>query len=361
MRVHGGDIYKVARKVGIAPDELLDFSSNINLLGYPPGLKEELFAGFDTIRSYPDIDAFEVKERLAQYHNLWPEQIVVGNGATELIHIIPLALKPRWSVVVEPAFAEYEAGLFSAGIAVFFIQTAEDTDFLTSPEEVTSIIESVGPDSILWLANPTNPAGTAYGTGTLERIIEEATELGAKVVLDEVFIDFIEERSMKHALSTYPGLIILRSFTKFFGIPGLRIGYILCSASVARQIEAIKQPWSVNSLAQKAVIYCLSSSQFIEESRKKVKKLREELKKELAKIDGLTPVGDSVANFLLVRIDNTKKDSTLLRERLIKRKILIRDCSSMKGMGKRYFRVCVRNRKDNEKLVEALKEELSKT
>jgi len=352
-RDHGGNVSEISRIYGIDEDKIIDFSANINPLGYPPGLKKTMIKEFDSVLNYPDIDSFELVSGLSEYHNIGQDYIIVGNGSTEFIYSIPLTFKPQKALIVTPAFSEYEKGLRLAGAKVSYFQTDEKEDFSIDIARLCKRLRE-GFD-IVCFCNPANPTGVLTSKDELCRAIACAGKTGTLAVIDEAFIDFEEEESVKKEILRFSNLIVLRSMTKFFGIPGLRIGYVIASAPCIAKIRKIKAPWTVNSLGQKVAAYAFSDRDYIRDTRQYVTNEREFLTAALNEIPGLKPY-ESAANYILVFMDSRiGLNSTELKDHLSWEGILIRDCSTFQGMGDRYFRVAVKKHEQNMILIEKLK------
>ncbi len=353
-RDHGGNVNEMSRIYGIDEYAIIDFSANINPLGYPPGLRESVTEEFDSILNYPDIESFDLVSGLSKYHGIDQDSIIVGNGSTEFIYWMPVVFKPRKALIVTPAFSEYEKGLRVAGTEVSYFKSEDKSNFSVDIDRLCERIRE-GFD-ILYFCNPANPTGVLTPKDELYRVIACAGETGALAVIDEAFIDFIEEESVKEAILRFSNLIVLRSMTKFFGIPGLRVGYVMASAPCVKKIREDKPPWTVNSLVQKAVVKALVDADYIRDTIQYVTDEREFLMDALNKIPGLKTYR-SAANFLLVFMDSRiSVTSTELRGHLAQGGILIRDCSTFQGMGDRYFRVAVKRHDQNLILIEKLKE-----
>ena len=353
-RDHGGNVGEISRRYGIEEDKIIDFSASINPFGYPPGLKETIIEEFDSILNYPDIDSVELVSRLSQYHDIGGDHIIVGNGSTEFMYSIPLTFKPQKALIVTPAFSEYEKGLRLASTKVSYFQTDEKEDFCLNIARLCKRL-SEGFD-IVYFCNPANPTGVLTPKDELCRVIACADKTGVLAVIDEAFIDFVEEESVKKEILRFSNMIVLRSMTKFFGIPGLRVGYVIASAPCIAKIREIKPPWTVNWPGQKAAAKALVNGDYISETRQYISTERKFLRNALNEITGLSAF-KSAANFLLVFMDSRiGLSSTELRDRLAREGILIRDCITFDGMGDRYFRVAVKKHKQNTILIEKLKE-----
>ncbi len=344
---HGGDVYHLARTLGLDLTELLDFSANINPLGFPAGIPEAIQKTLPEIVHYPDKRCLGLKEDLAVHHQLAPEQILVGNGSTELIYLVARALKPKKALIAAPAFSEYEHGLKAAGVPVAFQLTTEAQNFtLARPLDFQDA-------DLVFLAQPASPSGALMAPELLEELAAGVEAAGSHLLLDEAFIDFVEEASFKTRLARFPRVLILRSFTKFFAIPGMRLGYLLGAADFLNRLAAVQEPWSVNTLAQAMGRACLRDVEYMERSRQVVRRERERLFVGLQSLPGLQPF-PSVVNYLLVKLHRPDFTAASLQQALLSRRIVIRDASNFRGLDERFFRVAVRSRQENQQLLEAL-------
>ncbi|MBN2569244.1 MAG: threonine-phosphate decarboxylase [Deltaproteobacteria bacterium] len=350
---HGGNVKNISRIYGISKEKIIDFSASINPLGCPPGLREAIIEDFDSVLHYPDCDSFDLVEGLSEYHDIGHECILAGNGSTEFIYWIPMIFRPRRALIVSPAFSEYERALAVMGTDVSYFRADEKNSFSV---DIDDLCKCVADDfDIIYFCNPANPTGVLTPREELRRVAQSAGETGALLVVDEAFIDFVEEESFKREIHRSSHVIILRSMTKFFAIPGLRLGYIMASPSVIAKIEEHRLPWTVNSLLQGAAVKTLFDTDYIRETRKYIMIEREYLKDALNLIPGLR-VFKSSANYLLVSIDGQMGlNAPELRKRLIPEGIVIRDCSNFQDMGDLYFRVAVKTHEQNRVLVESLR------
>ena len=344
---HGGDVYHLARTLGLDLRELLDFSANINPLGFPPGIQGAIQEALPEIVHYPDRRCLELKEELAAYHRLRPEEILVGNGSTELIYLVARALRPRKALIVAPAFSEYEHALNVAQVPVEFHFTAEADNFtLDQP------LDPQGAD-LVFLAHPASPSGALLAPDLLVELAARLEAAGAYLLLDEAFIDFVEEASFKTRLAQFPRVLILRSFTKFFAIPGMRLGYLLGAPDLIDRLAAVQEPWSVSTLAQAMGRACLRDVDYMERSRMLVRREREHLLEGLKALPGLQPFPSAV-NYLLVKLNRPDFTAASLQKALLSRRIVIRDASNFRGLDARFCRVAVRGQEENRQLLKAL-------
>ena len=352
---HGGNIFAIARARGVSPEDILDFSASINPLGLARGVREYVHAGFDRVLHYPDTDATELKHELASYHGLKASQVIVANGSTELIHIAPRLVGEGRGLIIAPAFSEYAKAMSGAGMGIDNLILPSDNGFSFPLETLEKKLEEGF--RILFLCNPGNPSGALVPLPVISAIQELCRAAGTFLVLDEAFMDFCEEGSAKHLVPAGGDAVVLRSMTKFFAIPGLRVGYAIAAPELIVRLQRLRGPWSVNTPAQLAGIASLRDGEYRKNTLRYIEEERALLSRELAGIAGLEPCPSS-ANYLLVRITGGFTAGDLVKE-LAGRLILIRDCSGFEGLDGRFFRVAVRKREENEKLVEALREILS--
>jgi threonine-phosphate decarboxylase len=344
---HGGTVFAVARELGVAPEAIIDFSASINPLGPAPGVREALAAAFDRLGHYPDDSAAELTAALAAWHGLDPAQVGVANGSTELIYLLPRLVAGSRALIVAPPFSEYARALSRAGWQVdYFFLSPADGFALSLPDLAERL--ATGYD-LLILANPGNPTGALVPLAQVTSLLEACRQAGTFLVLDEAFMDFCEEASAKRLVAGSGGALVLRSMTKFFAIPGLRLGYALAAAGIIARLRELREPWSVNSLAQVAGIASLADPAYAARTRAFVAAERDWLAARLAELPGLA-VFPSAANYLLVELtDGTSADA--LAARLRQERLLVRACGNFPGLDSRFFRVAVRARAENERLL----------
>lgn len=348
---HGGDLRQLAAAAGVTPGELLDFSANINPLGLSSRVEGAIRTALPSVVHYPDPVCSTLREALADYHGLSPEQVLAANGSTELIYLLARALAPRRALILHPAFSEYEAALELVGAHLTHALLEEARGFL--PDMSGIVPRLLGQDLVI-LANPNNPAGSLIPEPDLLVLLEAADRSGAVTVVDEAFIDFVEEGSLKRTLADFPRLLLLRSLTKCFALPGLRVGYALAAPELLARLLRFREPWSVNILAQAAAVAALGDREYQERSRLLVPRWREEFRQALEQFDALR-VFPGVANYLLVRLLDPVVAAPILKERLLRERIAIRDCSSFRGLGQAFARLAVRPPSEQARLLDALK------
>jgi len=344
---HGGNIYQAQKQY---KRKFLDFSANINPLGLTSQVKEAIYKNFGSILHYPDPEAKNITRKIAQYWGIKEENVLVGNGSIELIYLIMSAFKPKTTLIPIPTFSEYERAARCIKSKIYFLRLKEKLRFELQGTKINQA-------DILFLCNPNNPTGNLILTDY--RIIEKLPcEL---VIVDEAFMDFLPDEK-KHTLiwkaQKNKRIIVLRTFTKFFALAGIRIGYLVAHQSIVNKLWQYKIPWSVNSLAQIAGEILLKDRYYFKAAHLIIEKERNFLSAQLKKIKGLK-VYPSVTNFLLFKIEKDKISANDLTKRLLKEGILVRDCSNFRNLNNKFIRVAVRNRKENQRLIVALREILT--
>jgi len=353
---HGGTIYAIARQMGIEPSELLDFSASINPLGFSPRVKRALRGHDDAILHYPDQEAHDFIQELARYHRLPAANIIAGNGSTELIFLLPRVIKTKKVLIVVPTFSEYESSIRQAGGKVFYLRTTEEEQFSIQPQAVLKELQK-GYDA-LYICNPNNPTGVLTSKEVLKDIAHSARQRSTAVIIDETFIDFNENQSVKYETKELENIYILRSMTKFFALPGLRAGYLISAAGNIKKLREQQEPWTMNALAQYAGVESLRDKDYIQRSLHYMKTARHELAAGLQRIPCLK-VFASGANYLLIKLLAPAPLSvSMLYSKLLEERIIIRKCNTFQGMGDRFFRIAVRKKSENRLLIGKLKKML---
>jgi threonine-phosphate decarboxylase len=343
-RHHGAHGSVAARSLDVPERDLLDFSQNINPFGTPD---EALEAAQRALREetgrYPDLDYPQLREALAAYLGVSPEKIVPTNGGAEALFLAARGAGGR-AIILEPTFSEYAAAARAAGLEpVHRVARHPEDSFRLDPASLEDL-EGVG---LVFLCNPNNPTGDALNRAEVLEVADRAREQNAVLVVDEAFADFAPGTSV--AAEVDEGLCIARSFTKFFAMPGLRLGCLVCTEPARAQ--EFQPAWSVNAIATAAGIAAVRDQDFADASVAGMVRLREDLFEALRALPALTPF-PGAANFLLVR------GPAGLPERLARRGVLVRGCEPFLGLGPEYFRVAVRGATENERLVAEIREEL---
>jgi threonine-phosphate decarboxylase len=347
-------VFSVSREYGFDVRDIIDFSSSINPLGPPSSALERLAKSTWMIPFYPDPSYHDFRQHAADYVGVGEENVIEGNGSTELIYLFSSLFIRRGDRVVlpVPTFGEYERAIrMSGGVPV---HVGPNRDFALSLDNVREQLAK-GCRAI-FLCNPNNPTSLAVAKKDLLDLLGSALNVGAYVFLDETFVEFADDQdlSLVSRLSEFPNLFIIRSLTKFFALTGLRIGYGLAPAQIAEKMRSEKIPWSVNTLAQEAAMAAFRDDAYIEKTKRVVAEEREFLYSQLRKINQLEPIKPD-ANFVFLRISHGFTAPGLKRLLLDKR-LLVRDCSSFQGLGGNHIRVAVKLRRENSLLLSTLKE-----
>ena len=357
--IHGGNIWSVGDRYGLQPSEIIDFSASINPL-FPEKIKDIVVRSIESLCHYPDPDYRKLRGAISEFINISPENITVGNGSTEFIYFIPRVIKPENVLIPIPSFSEYENAVRQINSNPLFLNLKEKDSFELPLNEVIDGLKDV---RMLFLCTPHNPTGVLYKKEDIFRIIEECERRGIWVLIDEVFIEFVPDFKKISFVSEAvkrKNLIILRSLTKFFVIPGLRLGYAVGNADIIKKIKDCQEPWRVNTIADAVGCEILRETDYIDESLSLVKKERDFLFSELGSVNGLK-LFPSTVNFIMASLKqstvNSRQSITLrdLYSKLASNGILIRDLSTMRGLDNRFLRFAVRNHSDNEKLITAIR------
>jgi threonine-phosphate decarboxylase len=349
---HGGNVFAIARALGVPPEDILDFSASINPLGPAPGVREAVAAAFDRLVHYPDSDCMELRLALAGRHGLATENLCVGNGSTELIYLLPRLVAGRRALVIAPPFSEYARALHRDGLEVGYLHLSPEDGFALHPERLRERLKD-GYDLVM-LANPGNPTGRLYPLPEVRTIRDLCREAGSFLVIDEAFMDFCEAASAKRLAAADDGLLLLRSMTKFYALPGLRLGYGIGSPATIARLAGLREPWSVNTLAQAAGLASLTAPGHAEQTLTLVAGERQRLFDGISALPSLRPF-PGAANYLLVEITAGPPAGELARL-LLQERILIRVCGNFTGLDERFFRVAVRLPEENDRLLAGLGE-----
>jgi len=350
---HGGNIYAARRSLGSSDIDLIDFSANINPLGLAPMVSNHLQQAFRAIEHYPDLDNREALLALSEYHRCPDDELVIGNGAAELFQLLCLAIAPHRVVAVTPTYSGYAfaAGLY--GIPYF--------SFENDPEGLADVAALVGhlrSKDLLFFCNPNNPTGQLYSREYVDTLAYACESVDATLVVDESFHEFlpihVAPKSYTDEGSIPPHVVVVRSLTKIMALPGLRLGYLRANSSVAKAIRAKRDPWSVNVLALEAARLYPSLTYYIDEARAMVQQESAYLRSALSTQERFRVVSGEV-NFLFIAV-HSKETSTDLCQRLLHRRIMVRNCNTYPLLGERYIRIAVRTHTENQRLVKALSE-----
>lgn len=354
---HGGNI-ELARRRPYSPDKepaILDFSANISPFGPPRGVKETIIKSIDALPNYPDPECLKLRKAIAAHWHVPPDNILVGNGSTELIHLAARMLAPRHALIPIPTFAEYEDAVHLAGGRCLFVTAGQNKNFSWPVERILGRLDQA---DILFLCTPNSPTGYLMPQAQIHEIIQACKKHKVTLILDETFLDLAdggENRSFVNLAVTSSNLVVLRSFTKLYALPGLRLGYLIAGKTMVRKMGRLQPPWMVNALAQAAGIQALKESSYTAQTVARLNREKKWLMVELSRTPGLFPY-PAAANFILCRLTGERIDSITLTEQMAQRGILIRDCRTYRGLGKQFIRIAVRTREENARMLVALRE-----
>jgi threonine-phosphate decarboxylase len=349
--VHGGRVLLVAQERNERPELFLDFSVNLNPLGPPAATLDFIQACACYVQHYPDPYSSGLASALAEHLGVPAGFVLPAAGTTPILYRIPRAVGPRLAVVIGPAFAEYAEGLAASGFGCRYVHAAESDGFLVTAEVVRRALD-MGPD-LVYVANPANPTGRLVPDGSMDLLVEAANApSGPHVVVDEAFIEFCPARTLAGAVRAGGRLIVLRSMTKIYNVPGLRLGYAVAPPALVDRINAMTEPWSVSTVAQLAGRFLIQDTAHVERTKAATKSLREAL---AADLGGFRQY-PSDANFILLGFADRSPEwfGGLIRfcgdERII-----VRNAGNMAGLEPGYLRVAVKASEDNRRLAEVLK------
>lgn len=336
---HGGDVYR--------NKNVIDFSANCNPFGTPESVKKAAALAMEEVFHYPDTDCQKLREAIGAYEKIGPEWIICGNGAADLIYRLVLVTRPKQALLLAPTFAEYEQALEIVDCEVKHYELKEENGFHVEKGFVEEITEKT---DMVFLCNPNNPTGILLEREFILQILKRCKEKNSILILDECFVDFVEEpekHTMKDMLKEYPNLFLLKAFTKRYAMAGVRLGYGLSrNQKLLEQAQHCGQPWAVSTVAQKAGVVALKEEAYVKESTEYVQIQR---KKMIEKLNALGyQTFDSKANYIFFKGEED------LYEKCLKKGILIRDCSNYYGLKKGYYRVAVKLQEENNKLLEVL-------
>lgn len=347
---HGADIYTASLNSGFKEYEIVDFSSNINPLGIPEKVFEAMNESLKYVDRYPDINSRKLNKKLSVYENVPEEWIFCSNGAAEGIFRIAQLLKPEKALLMAPTFGEYEKALEITYSDIKYYILKEERKFKIDED----ILGYIGNDiNMIFICNPNNPTGQLTDKKLMEKIIIRCKLLDIKVIVDECFLDFVEDKnnySVIEFIDKYDNLLVLKAFTKIYALPGVRLGYCISSNfDIISGLKSCGPPWNVSTVAQYAGCAALDEKKYIKDTVIYVKNQRQYLIDEMRKLK--INVYNSKANYIFFKIDNKN-----LKEEMLKNKILIRSCSNYKGLNENYYRIAVRTEAQNKYFIEKLRE-----
>ncbi|MEG1448376.1 MAG: threonine-phosphate decarboxylase [Oscillospiraceae bacterium] len=342
---HGGDIYSLSKNQG----EIIDFSANISPLGLPSAVKQAIITAMSSFDKYPDTNCTKLCERLGEYYNLPNDYFYCGNGAGDIIFRFVKAAKPKNALILAPSFSEYSLACDIENVNIKNYCLSEENDFATQNDILDYIDEKI---DVVFICNPNNPTGKITEKNLLVSILDKCRKVGAILFLDECFLDFTGEENLSclNFVENNQNLVILKAFTKIYAMAGIRLGFAVTSnKDLIAKMKSCGQPWNVSTVAQVAGVSAIGQDEYKKQVIKIIKTENAFLKNGLESL-GLK-VFSSCANYMLLKNTINKID---LKAELIKQGILIRSCGNYIGLDERFYRIAVKNHKDNQKLLDSI-------
>lgn len=343
---HGGDSFSFMERFGMTP---IDFSVSVNPVPLPASVKKAYMDAFGMANIYPDFRADKLREKIARYEETDKNYIICANGASDIIYKLFYALKPKTTVMAVPVFDDYSKAAAIAGSSLKLHYLKSENGFRLTEDFLNGIEEN----SLCVVSNPNNPTGLLTGVEMADKIVEKCADMGATLVVDECFIDFCHgAASFKKYMKNYGNMLIIKAFTKVFGMAGLRLGYGLSSSiELLEKIDSVGQSWNISAPAMACGEAVLEESSYLKKSLEIINEEKRFLLSILEKLN--VKICGHDANFIFFYCKEHN-----LSEKLQKYGIMIRDCSNFEGLDRGYYRIGVRLHEDNEKLAEALKNEI---
>ena len=350
---HGGNSRAIAEASGVDPDKIIDFSASINPLSPPGCVAQLLLETPRLLQEYPDPHCSIITERISVTTGIPKDWIRVTNGSTEMIYLLPHLFDEKQEVaILDPCFSEYEKAFMAFGIQTHSIPLNAAKGFQANPNSLFSKLDTIRQLVAIVLGNPASPTGKLYGE-LLVPLQEYCEERDIVLIVDEAFIDFSStQNSAWNLVKKKTNLVLIRSLTKFYSIPGLRVGYGVLHPEKIRHIAPRQYPWSVNALAQTVGAEVISDKAFQEKTHSWTQNERSFMFEALNLICAIE-VFPSAANFLLFRIrDNSEPIG--LYQHLLSQSLLIRNCGNFKGLDESFFRISLKSRQENQKLADSI-------
>lgn len=352
---HGSDLETIEQIYGIRKENIVSFAANVNPLGISPKLRETLSQRIDTIMSYPDRDYNSLRKKISEYVNADTEDIIVGNGSTELISLFIQIKHPKKALIVGPTYSEYEREVSLGGGCSLYYRLEEENDFRIDINLLDNELKS--DVDLLVICNPNNPTSSAITRNDMRRILDICKKKGIFVMVDETYVEFTEDIQKITCLPLtryYNNIVILRGISKFFAAPGLRLGYAICgNGDLLKEMNQRKNPWTINSLAAIAGEIMFTDEEYISKTRMLISKERDRVCNILSNCSNIE-VFSPVANFVLIKILKDDVSSMDLFESAIRKGYLIRDCSTFPFLDNKFVRFCFMMPEQNDALVDIL-------
>lgn len=354
---HGSDLEQIERIYHIKKEDIISFSANVNPLGISYQLKTTLSEQLDAITTYPDRDYTALRRCIAGYAGTQPENVIVGNGSTELISLFIQTRHPKKALILGPTYSEYEREISLGGGTTHYYPLKEADDFQMDTGDFCAKLK--GSIDLLVLCNPNNPTSTAITAKEMRKILDTCMQYGIFVMVDETYVEFATGGDKITAIpltNYYNNLIILRGTSKFFAAPGLRLGYAITgNQDLAKAINTRKNPWTINSLAEIAGRLMFQDAEYIDQTQQLITAERNRIYTLISSWDTVK-VYQPQANFILMKILKEEVTAAALFDHCIKKGLMIRNCSSFPFLDNKYVRFCLMKPEQNDRLIESFSE-----
>ncbi|SHE32426.1 pyridoxal phosphate-dependent aminotransferase [Clostridium fallax] len=350
---HGANLFDLANKLGFKETEFMDFSSNINPFGSSIKAKKAVINNINMVSIYPDPEYKKLKASISEYCICKKENIILGSGATELISSFIKTINPKKTLLLSPAYSEYEHELKKINSTITKYFSNEFDNFKININDIKTILKNENYDLII-ICNPNNPTGFAFTKEEIKYLLKDSN---AFVMIDETYIEFTKtsEFSSTSLVDNFENLFVIRGTSKFFSTPGIRLGYgLISNKNILNKIYEHLDLWNINIFASIMGEIMFKDKDYINLIQNNMETEREYLLKELNEVKGLK-VFHSNGNFILCKIDNEFLTAKNLYNKLLHKKIIIRDCTSFEGLDKYFFRVCILKPNENKLLIKELK------
>lgn len=349
---HGANLYDLSSQYGFSKEDIMDFSSNINPFGSSKLAKEYIVNNIDKVSVYPDPEYLELKTSISNYCNCSIDNILLGSGATELISSFIKTINPKKALILSPAYSEYEKELSKIECNITKYFSKKEYNFTINIDNLIEIINKDNYELII-ICNPNNPTGFTFSKNEIEKILNNTNSF---VMVDETYIEFTNTSiySSTSLVDKYDNLFVIRGTSKFFSTPGIRLGYgLISNHKIKYEMNSNLDLWNINIFASMMGEVMFNDNKFIENTYSLMTKERDYLVNELSKFTDLK-IYNSQGNFILCEIKSKSITAKEVREKLIHKRIIIRDCVSFDGLDEYFFRVCILKPEENKLLIDNL-------
>jgi threonine-phosphate decarboxylase len=349
---HGGNIYDIAHRLGCEPSEIIDMSSNVNPLGPPPGLVAALQENLKVITALPEVDSKLLVHSFARCYGVDPASVLAGNGSTQFIYSIPLALETQSALILGPTYADYADACSMHNVPFQHFIAQESQGFKA---DIHLIRRQIKDADTIFICNPNNPTGAFYTAAEIESLCSAFPD--KYFIIDESYLPFVPSGNEESMIGRgLPNAIILNSMSKIFRISGLRIGFVIASGNIIKALTRYTLPWSVNALAQIGVRYLMEHeievNAFVKQTHELLEREKKRFREKFKTASGIK-LFESATSFILGKLDNRHTADTICQA-LLDDRILIRNCSNFKGLSNRFIRISLKNSEKNMMLIDKL-------